>query len=191
MRLNIVILYLLLVSCSEVKQLPPLSFINNPIDTTKIHFNGFYSTTIDTSRYKGIRLEKEGDYTSRNEVVFTKKQKIVIYAGASKNNEPLYCNFYKNSYLKNMTGLFTIKNDSIYAYVPIFFYTKFVTVIDGYAYYRGYLKNKDTITDWKVIKPYPKKIGKVEMGLNQNWHLFRPQTLYFVKTDAVKCLQID
>jgi hypothetical protein len=55
--------------------------------------------------------------------------------------------------------------------------------------YRGYIKNRDTITDWKAIKPYPKDITKNAVSLNPR--LFNPQTLYFVKTDAVKCLQIN
>jgi hypothetical protein len=52
-----------------------------------------------------------------------------------------------------------------------------------------FVKTRDTITEWKVIPPYPKDFTKFVKKINK--HLFEPHTLYFVKTDAVKCLQME
>lgn len=198
MRLVILIVLMIFSSCMSTKQITPYSFIHDPVDNSRLQFNGFYNT-LDT-----ISLDNEGNksykhLTALYWVIFNKNQKIYVSSGASTStsNVAFDCNYYKrinDSYRKekvNVIGYYTIKGDSIYASLPIYFIRPGMVPKLCDANYRGFIKNKDTITDWKVIPPYPIKIGKFEKRFQPNSHLFEPQTLYFIKTDAIKCLQMD
>ena len=64
---------LCLLSC-QVKQLSAPSFINDPIDTTKIRFDGFYTmvgTPKHLSAYKGA--------------LFTKEKRVLVLGGLTEN----------------------------------------------------------------------------------------------------------
>lgn len=197
MKKLFILLIIISSSCAyKIKEpILPISFIQSyPLDSTKIRFNGFY-TNYCLDSLKQVNIDYK-DANSIDMVVFSKKKKTNSdYHGVTKSNQPFTCEYYedivkwrkenKMEYL----GDFTIKNDSIYAYVPIYLALTGHRFVQINFNYRGYLKNKDTITDWKVIKPYPKDITKVAIRMNPR--LFKPQTLYFVKTDAVKCLQMD
>lgn len=198
MKILIILLCIIFLSCSEVKQLKASSFIDNQIDTTKIHFDGYYNT-LDTITIKDIR---RGDYGKRNcdiyktisLKIFGKTKNIFNSYKDTKDSSALFCRFYEqefNRYKLNNIDFekFTIKNDSIYTYT-----LQLITVGAGqrvpvYCNYRGFVRNRDTITDWKVIPPYPKDFSKFVIEKNKD--LFEPKTLYFVKTNAVKCLKID
>ncbi len=196
-KILLLIPIVLLSACAyKIKEpIQPLSFIAHyPLDTTKIKFDGFYTNT-----YLDLVKERDdefADYSSSDMIIFNGNNKVKsFYYILTKNNDPFNCDFYTNfvattkKYTKKGIGNFTIKNDSIYAYVPIYL------ALTGHRFaevdfnYRGYLKSKDTITDWKVIKAYPKDITKNAISLNPR--LFEPQTMYFVKSDAVKCLEMD
>lgn len=104
------------------------------------------------------------------------------------------CEFYQKendrySKYKIKYSKFTIKNDSIYTYHAILITVAAGQRVPVWCNFRGYVKNKDTITDWKIIPPYPKDFTKSVKKWNAD--LFKPHTLYFVKTDAVKCLQMN
>ncbi|MEO6189062.1 MAG: hypothetical protein ABIO44_00570, partial [Saprospiraceae bacterium] len=54
------------------------------------------------------------------------------------------------------------------------------------ANFKGYIKNRDTIIDWKMVAPFPKKV-------NLKWNeIFTqnklPKTLYFMKNNAIRAL---
>lgn len=188
---------LLLSACAyKIKEpIQPLSFIANyPLDTTKLRFDGFYTNTnLDLLKEKIDEFEY---YTSADMIIFNENSKVKsFYYLFTKNNDPFNCDFYTNfvattkEYKKKANGNFTIKNDSIYAYVPIYLALTGHRFVEVDFNYRGYLKSKDTITDWKVIMPYPKDITTNAISLNPR--LFEPQTMYYVKSDAVKCLEMD
>lgn len=172
-------------SCSQVKELTPFPYLHNPIDSSKIRFDGFYSA-IDTTTLPNGNKRSEV-YTSQNEVVFCLNKKQYISNGASVSNEALTCDFYRNI-SSELLGEFTIKGNEIYSYSPLYFvmYGSFSKI--HYAHFKGYIKNRDTIVDWKIVPPYPKNIGNWEINHPRNKFQFMPKTLYFVKTDAVKCL---
>ena len=134
-------------------------------------------------------------FTSTCLVVFNKKRESYIDYGSNRDDKPYKCSYYKTisewhkDHKKEFFGSYTIKKDSIYAYVPITLLTWGLIQRTVNCNYRGYIKNRDTITDWKIIPPYPN--GTNEFIRENNKQLFNPQTLYFVKTDAVKCLQMD
>jgi hypothetical protein len=191
------LIFLLCYSCiyKPKQPLSPISFIKTfPMDKSKIRFDGFYNnSSLDSLK---LCCKDYNNATSYEKVIFLENKKIKSdYFSVTIGNEPFTCEHYQNSVKwhkenkKEYLGDFTIKNDSIYAYVPIYLPLTGHRFVQINFNYRGYLKNKDTITNWKVIPPYPADITKIAVSLNPR--LFKPQTLYFVKTDAVKCLQMD
>jgi hypothetical protein len=164
----------------QVKQLSAPSFINDPVDTTKIRFNGFYTMV---GKAKHLSADKGA--------VFTKEKKVFVQGGSLEGNQALLCETYKSidpTYL----GQFTIKNNEIHACVP-FYFRKRGRLASPYRIYmtnfRGIIKNRDTITDWKVVPPYPAGLDKEDLDYYANKNWLAPKILYFVKTDAVKCLR--
>jgi hypothetical protein len=197
MRKLIVLITIVLISCAYKVKTPiePISFIEtHELDTTKIRYDGYYhlieDTVVYTNGYKYVFLS---DKTS-NLRIFNKNKNIYFNSGKVNEYSPLTCEFYqkendrynkyKIKYLK-----YTIKNDSLYTYNGILITVGAGQRVTVLCNFRGFIKNKDTITDWKVIPPYPKDFTK--SVLKRNADLIEPHTLYFVKTDAVKCLKMD
>ena len=192
----------MLASCAYKVKAPiqAISFIETQIlDTTKIRFNGYYNT-LDTTI---ISDERDINYGKKNSdlyktlylKVFGITKANYIDEVGTKNNESFICEYYKQivewnkEHNQMYLGRYTIKHDSVYSYTPVY-----ITVGAGRkevvnCNFRGFVKNRDTITDWKIIPPYPEDFTKFVTKINQ--HLFEPQTLYFVKADAVKCLQME
>jgi hypothetical protein len=134
-------------------------------------------------------------FTSIRFVVFNKNKGVYQNSGNNKDDSPYKCSYYKmianwhKEHKKEIFGNFLIKKDSIYAYLPITLNTWGMIPRTVKCNYRGYIKNKDTITDWRVVPPYPRGISN--FIFENNLDLFNSQTLYFVKTEAVKCLKMD
>ncbi len=198
MKKLILIMTVILTGCAyKVKtSIQPFSIIESyKLDTTKIRYNGYYNKIVDTL-YTFDGLKYSVPRKMANElVVFNKNKNIFIDANESTNDSSSFsCKYYQkivtrlkkynSNYLK-----YTIKNDSLYTYNGVLITVGAGQRVPVYCNFRGYVKNRDTITDWKVIPPYPKDFTKFVKKINKN--LFEPHTLYFVKTDAVKCLQMD
>lgn len=164
--------------------MPAPSYINEvvTIDTTKIRFDGFYSGIDTTDHY----------YTSIQQTIFNKEGRVFI-SGFNTINECVYtCDYYK--FIKNKDekmGYFTFKNNEIHAYLPVNIFTSGMAFKKYYSYFKGSIKNKDTITDWKMVKPYPTIVDDWVLELPNNQSLFKPKTMHFIKTEAVKCLEIE
>jgi hypothetical protein len=186
-------------SCGQIKHSKPLSIIgSNSLDTSKIRYDGFYNkldTTIINYECEAKGKRYNEIYSSIDLIVFNNKKNIYINGGGTIGKEPSTCDYYSGiidwhkNHNQDPFGSYRIKNDSIYAYVPITLKTWGMIPRIVKCNYRGYIKNRDTIVDWKIIPPYPK--GTSKFILENNKDLFQSQTLYFVKTDAVKCLQMD
>lgn len=77
-------------------------------------------------------------------------------------------------------GKYYTQNDSVYLNGYFEFWGDGKSGIMRWAHYRGYIKNRDTIEDWKIIPPYP----KINMRLND--YLVEqktPMTLVFKQVD--------
>jgi hypothetical protein len=178
---------------------------NCDINETKVKSNFTSNGNVDKKRdsiifaVKSKNCENNGKrnsdvYKSIDLMVFGKTNFFYFEYEKIIDNSAQKCFFYEEIYKRHKLynfryERFSIKNDSIYGYV-----SPLITVGAGqrvpvYCNYRGYVKNRDTITDWKVIPPYPKDFTKFVIEKNKD--LFQPKTLYFVKTDAVKCLKMD
>jgi hypothetical protein len=197
MKKIILITTLILAGCAYKVKTPikPISFIEtHELDTTKIRFNGYYHLIEDTVVFtNGYKYIFPSDKTS-NLRIFNKNKNLYFNSGKINEYSPLTCEFYKkendryNRY-KIKYLRYTIKNDSLYTYNYILITVGAGQRVPVYCNFRGFVKNRDTITNWKVIPPYPKDFTKFVKERNKD--LFEPHTLYFVKTDAVKCLDMD
>lgn len=200
-NLILITITFLLTSCAYKISEPiqPLSIIEScKLDTTKIRFDGYYNT-LDTLVVKDKRRSDYGKsnsqlYKTIHLKIFGKNKKQFISFDNTKDNSALTCEFYNKEFDRyKLYGIkcpkFTIKNDSIYSYdIDLITVSAGQRVPVGFNY-RGFVKNRDTIIDWKIIPPYPKDLTKFVLEVNKDF--FKPKTLYFVKTDAVKCLKID
>lgn len=198
MRKLILIITLFLTSCAYKVKTPvqAISIIEAyKLDTTKIRFNGYYNLIADTIAFSNGYKYTFARHTTDNLTVFNQNKNIYICGGATIDNSAKSCEFYQRivnwsqTHKEDYLGKYTIKNDSIYAYALTHIVIRAGGVADVYCNYRGYVKNRDTIIDWKIIQPYPKDFTKFVIENNKN--LLKPHILYFVKTDAVKCLKMD
>lgn len=176
-------------SCKSYQTTPNILlevvYDNLIVDTTIIRYDGMYNvydTSILNSGYKAN--EK---FTTINEVVFLKNGTIFRNGGNSIDSLIFGNDMWIliGTELKHSLGEYLIIGDSIYAYTP------FQMSIGGgrfkpfNANFSGYIKNKDTILNWRMVPPYP----DVDPKLNNYFvNDTTPRTLYFIKNDAVKCL---
>jgi hypothetical protein len=198
MKKLILITTVIVTACAyKVKEpIRPMSFIETcELDTTKIRYDGYYNKIVDTLyTFDGLKYSVQRK-TANELVVFNKNKNVFIDANESTNDSSSFnCMYYqkiasrikkyKIKYLK-----YTIKNDSLYTYNYILITVGAGQRVPVYCNFRGFVKNRDTITDWKLIPPYPKDFTKSVLKWNAD--LLEPHTLYFVKTDAVKCLKME
>ena len=152
------------------------------IDTNRIRFNGIYNT-YDTS------LTHRGDRSNEISVtdvfiVFIKKNKIFRDGCCTIDSIAFQPEFYKRLD-SAWIGTYMIKRDSIFAYIPTGLYKYGGMTRTLNANYSGYIKNRDTIIDWKMVPPFP----DVNPKANGNFiYHTTPRMLYFIKNDAVRCL---
>lgn len=197
MKKIIVLIILILTSCAYKIKEPAaksISFIESyPLDTTKIKYNGFYNKIQDTVVYANNYKYTLAKNSYCDLIVFNKNKNIYITGSLIEYKSALNCKYYEEEYKRYSKyeikyPKFTIKNDSLYTYHSILITVSAGQRVPVYCNFRGFVKNRDTITDWKVTPPYPKDFTKSVIKWNAD--LFKPHTLYFVKTDAVKCLQM-
>jgi hypothetical protein len=198
MKRLILIMTVILNGCAYKVKTPiqPISFIETyKLDTTKIKFNGYYNKIVDTIiSFDGLKYSTPLKITNEL-IIFNKNKKIFINVNESTNDSSSFnCKYYKEIFVRYSKykinyPKYTIKNDSLYTYHGILITVSAGQRVPVYCNFRGYVKNRDTITDWKVIPPYPKDFTKFVKKINAD--LFVPHTLFFVKTDAVKCLKMD
>lgn len=174
---------IIFLSCGKGKLLTTPDYARNPspVDTTRLRFDGFYS--IVDSKYP------YSEYTAVDEVIFTKDNRIYNAFGASTSNVVFTCDRYR-LIDKNRLGAFIISENKIKAFVPTI-----VTIGDGASYlqynlnYEGIIQTRELIIGWHAIPPFPEKFGKNIINSFQNQHIFEPQTIRFVQTNAVECLK--
>lgn len=95
-----------------------------------------------------------------------------------------FSKFYQQENVLSQGKYFT-QNDSVYLNGYFEFWGDGKCRIYRWAHYRGYIKNKDTIEDWRIIPPYP----KINMRLND--YLVEqktPMTMVFKQLDLSKTL---
>jgi len=107
-----------------------------------------------------------------------------IRYGDNSNGMFLKINKYEGINNLGEPGNYIVRNDTIYANIPI--------ALDGnnwlgwYIYkpyecsFQGYIKNQDTIVDWHLVKPYP------NIKIKENYmDLVEPRMLYFIESEEL------
>jgi hypothetical protein len=174
-----------LISCGAGKQLDYPGWYEKPapVDTSKLRFDGYYTNTSEFD-YRQI------NYTAVDPVFFTTRNKIHVTHGArTKNDSALFtCKYYKKLDPAGM-GAYFIEGDKITAFAPV------TVAIKGGAlypvfnlYFTGTIVNKELITNWKAVPPFPKKINKRVVENSMNAGVFSAHDLKFIRADSIKCL---
>jgi hypothetical protein len=178
-----IVVTLSLASCWTGKQLDPPAYYNNPapVDTNKIRFDGYY-TNVSESDYS------QSKYIAVNEIFFTSKNKIHVSHGARviTDSTMFTCKYYKN-YDQKKLGTYIIEGNKISAFVAVA-----VAKAEGAWYpiykphFSGTIVNKDSITKWNAVPPFPKRLKKRDMKGNDG--MFKEREMKFVRVDSIRCL---
>lgn len=181
--LTYVIITLSLVSCWTGKQVDAPAYYGNPapVDTGKLRFDGYYTNTSDT----GYILHK---YTAVTPVFFTPKNKVHVSHGAHiiTDSSLFTCGYYKKLPAADL-GVYIIEGNTISAFAPVA-----IAMGEGAWYgiynlhFSGTIVNKDSITNWKAVPPFPKKIKERDMEYNS--HVLQAHDMKFIQADSIRCL---
>ena len=182
---SFIIIALSLVSCWAGKQVERPAFYKNPpaVDTGMVRFNGYY-TNISELNYS------QQNYTAVDPVIFTPKSKVYVVHGANSidDSSVFTCNYYKELKPEDF-GVYIIEGNKISAFVQVS-----VAIAGGsfwpiyWLNFTGTIVNKDLITNWKAVAPFPKRIKKNDFANTQNNGLFKEHDLKFIQADSIKCL---
>lgn len=179
-----IIITLSMVSCWTGRQLDAPAWYKNssPIDTSKLRFDGYY-TNISEINYP------QRKYTAVDPVFFTPKNTIYVSHGAHiiSDSALFTCKFYKQLDPADL-GVFIIEGNKVSAFVEVA-----VAMPGGWyglykLHFNGTIVNRELITNWKAVPPFPKKIDKRDEDNSQNWGIFKEHDLKFVRADSIRCL---
>ncbi|MGN7722008.1 hypothetical protein [Chitinophaga sp. 22620] len=183
--LTLFIITVSLVSCLTGKQLDAPAYYEAPApaDTNKLRFDGFYSNTSKP----GYPRNK---YSAVNPVFFTPKNRIHVSHGANivTDSSLFTCRYYQQMNPADL-GVYIIEGNKISAFVPAA-----VAMGEGAWYgiynlhFSGTIVSKDSITNWKAVPPFPKRIKKRDMENSQNSGIFAEHDLKFIQADSISCL---
>jgi hypothetical protein len=174
-----------LVSCLTGKQLDTPAYYKAPApaDTGKLRFDGFYSNT-------GKPGYPRDRYSAVNPVFFTPKNRIHVSHGANTvtDSSLFTCKYYRQLNPAGL-GTYIIEGNKISAFVPVA-----VAMGEGawfgiyHLHFSGIIVNKELITNWKALPPFPKRIKKRDMENSQNSGIFSEHDLQFIQADSINCL---
>lgn len=154
-----------------------------PDDTSNlIRYDGIYNTYDTSLLFSGKKRNEE--FVTDGEVIFFNNGRTVKMNNVTIDSIAFHINYYKGITSK-ILGIYLIKGDSIFVHTPIFLYHRGKTIKYHNVHFRGIIKNRDTILDWKMVPPYP----DVDLRLNDYLKKYTtPKMLYFIKNDAIRCL---
>ena len=175
----------ILVSCWTGRQVeaPAYYAAPAPADTGKLRFDGFYSN-ISKAEYP------RSEYSAVNPVFFTAKNRISVSHGARLvGDSALFtCKFYKQLDPADL-GIYIIEGNKISAFVPVTVALGEGALFRTYnLHFSGTIVNKELITNWKAVPPFPKRIKKRDIENSQNRGVFEEHDLKFIEADSIRCL---
>ena len=174
-----------LISCGAGKQVDAPAWYTDParVDTGKLRFDGYY-TNISEPNYPQTK------YTAVNPAFFTSENKISVSHGANigTDSSVFTCEYYKRIKPASL-GKYIIEGNKISAFVPVSVATAGGTFYPIFnLYFTGTIANKELITNWKAVPPFPAKISKSVIEDPQNTGVFVEHDMKFIRADSVKCL---
>jgi hypothetical protein len=159
----------------------------------QIKFNGAYHRVNKEGYHIPIRDEKGNlnyvDTPFLHHPVFFFKNGLVLnsrvtFVDTNETNKLLpEGSKYKFSY--NKWGVYNVDKDTIHAIIYLEFKGKgFKSTSVVQCYFEGFIKNKDTILNWRLVEPYPKVSTFANEG--QLEFLKTPTDLFFKPVSAKK-----
>jgi hypothetical protein len=179
MRLIILLIILtMLISCHPYKvyKISGLDLNTIQADTSlALRSDGLYNTldvTMDTLEEKFKTLTPL--------IVFNTQKAMLIEKGYFNDVALRLEGYTKVPNFIDYVGNYVIRKDTIWAKLPILMLGRGEIPEIYESYFQGELKNRDTIVNWRMIRPFPKA--------NRNWnaeiftHLTKPHPLYFIES---------
>ena len=167
-KAHILIIFPLLVSCVRTENASKafIELLENPqIPKNKINFNGAY-TFISEERFS-IPVTDANGKTNYVDTFYLNYPIFFFENGMVMNSRVIFVDTteanlllpkgskYKFSY--NIWGVYKISNDTITAKLFLLYVGKGLVKYYSETNFRGIIKNKDTIIQWHMVEPYPKK----------------------------------
>jgi hypothetical protein len=114
-------------------------------------------------------------------LVILNNQKATLTDEANFNDVAFRLEYYVNTRLfTSYVGDYVIRNDTIWAKLPVLFYGTGMIPKIYESYFQGEIKNRDTIANWRMIRPFPKADRKLNDISFRN--LTKPHQLYFIES---------
>lgn len=182
MKYSIILLFVLSACFNEKSFIQP-DLSSKPKNRT-LRYDGIYCKVDSSIGNDGLPLNKRVAHI--NPILFFENSYFASSFASYHSNQDFQMYFKRDCYRKikmhTNEGVFYVQNDTVYMSGKFRFYWRGKIPKFYIAHFRGYIKNADTITDWKMIPPYP------DIDLEGNFYLLnRNQAATFI----FKPLQLD
>lgn len=165
--------------------------INEKVSSRNFVFDDGYF--IDTSLLKKNSTNNINFLKSSVHIFFTNSNNVMLCnLGISDTDSTNFEYLTKRILLKNFYGVswgkFTVDRNIIKAHFCYQFFATGLQLKYFDAYFEGVIRDEATITDWRMVKPYP----NINKRLNDNYEdLKSGKILKFVSQKGVKAINSD
>jgi hypothetical protein len=178
MRLIILLIVSILITNCNTYKVHRISGIDlNSIQADSaalIRSDGLYNFSNLEAGYYGDK------YKIYSPLIFLNRRKALwkSHAGFYNYNALRLSGYFNYPHSTDHIGDYVVRNDTIWAKLPILLSGIGGVLITYEAYFQGKLKNRDTILDWHMILPFP----NADKKMNDNFEFFiKPNMLYFME----------
>ena len=173
----------LLLSCNpyKVRKISGIDLSTIQADTTfRLRSDGLYSTIdVEADAFKKLKPYRP--------LIVLNTQKSIFMNEVNFDDTALrFQDYARFPRFLDDVGDYVIRNDTIWAKIPIALYGRGMTVLVYETYFQGEIKNRDTIVNWRMIRPFPKAIK----SLNEESFevLTKPHQLQFIESKELSGL---
>jgi hypothetical protein len=118
-------------------------------------------------------------------LIILNNQKAILINEAYSHNATLHLKHYFVHNFTDYVGDYVIRNDTIWAKLPILFNGRGMIPKIYESYFQGEIKNRDTLVNWRMIRPFP----KINRNLNEDFEfLTKPHQLGFIESKELSGL---
>jgi hypothetical protein len=152
------------------------------IDLNAIQIDTAFALRLD-GLYSAVAVEIdtfEQKFKTITPLNILNNQKATMTFECNFNDAAFLLQYYINTRLFTAyVGDYVVRKDTIWAKLPVQFYGRGMIPKIYESYFQGEIKNRDTIVNWRMIRPFPK--------VNRNWNedfefLTKPHQLYFIES---------
>ena len=153
------------------------------IDLSSIQADRAFSLRLD-GLYTTIDVEVdtfEQKFKTLTPLIVLNTQKAIFVLESNFNDVALSLEYYINTRrFKDYVGDYVVRNDTIWAKIPILLSGTGEIPKIYESYFQGEIKNRDTIVNWRMIRPFPKANRKLNEESFR--HLIKPHQLRFIES---------